>query len=256
MQPAPRTLPPVAVANPPAGGDSELTADPARLAGTRWSRARDGLAHGGAEYALTAVLSYLPCWILRYRDHVVFACERGVRNARASATVVTTLDDERDAEKLSGHGALTRAEVEERLRRGDVCAVALEDGRVLASAWAAVGTRYLIGLGRKFHIPDDAFYIHDVLTEPDARRRGLATLCYQHLFERFASDGRRTAYAAVEVLNHRSIVAHARWGFERVGRIRKFRLPGLILATCHRWPSRSRWLLLETPKQALLYPPA
>lgn len=220
------------------------------------TRAREGLARGGAEYALTASLSYLPSCLLRYRHHVLFACDQPVRSDRRSATVVLALAGEGDAEKLSEHGGLSRAEVEERLRRGDVCALATENGRILTSAWAGVGTRYLLGLGRPFPIPRDAFYIHDVLTEPDVRRQGLATLCYQRLFEHYAPEGRRTAYAAVEALNHGSLAAHARWGFDRVGRTRKFRLPGLIVTLCRRWPLRSRWLLLGTPKQALLLPPA
>lgn len=224
--------------------------------GSFWRRAWKGLSSGGAEYAFTAALSYLPCWLLRYRHHALFVCEDGVRAARHSETLVTVLDDERDAERLSGHSPLTRAEVEERLRRGDVCAVASENGRVLASAWAAVGDRYLIGLGRPFRIPSGAFYIHDALTEPDARRRGLATRCYQQMFEHFASMGRRTAYAAVEVLNHPSIAAHARWGFHRVGQTRKFRLPKLIVTTCRQWPTPGRLLLLGTPEEAQRYPPA
>ncbi len=215
---------------------------------SRWDRVRAGIARGGLEYVATAASSFVPPQLLRYEHHRMLACTgavRGSRTADAATSIFPILSDTHDVERLSGHGNLTRETVERRLGRGDVCVMICEGPRVVASAWAATGTRYLIGMGRVFAIPRDAFYIFDTFTEPDVRRRGLATACYEALFDRLAVDGRRTGYAAVGVLNHPSLAAHASWGFRAVGRSRKLCLPGLTVTLCPRWPRRSRWLRLE-----------
>lgn len=202
------------------------------------------MVRGGAEYAVTAALSYLPAWLALYTHHILLVCKRGAPGRGLSVLAPTRIAAQRDVERLAGLENLTPETIERRLGRGDTCVMALEDGRVLASAWAATGTRHLIGLGRVFDIPRDAFYVYDTFTEPIARRRGLATSVYQELFDHFAAQGRTTAVAAVEVLNDLSLRAHARWGFVPVGRARMICLLALRLALCSEWPKRSRPLHL------------
>lgn len=210
----------------------------------KWLRLRAGLARGGAEYLLTSALSHLPDRLIAYKHHVLLRCDGGSACCRLPTPVLIRVATHDDVEILAGLENLTRETVERRLGRGDLCVVAFERGRAVASTWAATGTRHLVGLGRDFDIPSDAFHVYDAFTEPHARRQGLATSLYQALFAHFVATGRTTAYAAVEVLNDASLRAHAGWGFARVGRARFVSLPWLRLALCPTWPVRSRWLHL------------
>ena len=203
---------------------------------SRWSRLRSGLARGGVEYALTAGVSYLPSRLLQYTHHVMLRCEGPTSRIHGRARATVGIGSRAHLDALIRPGDLDREVLEQRFRDGDLCVLVLEEGRILASAWAATGTRYLASLSQPLHIPPDAFYIHDTFTAPDARRRGLATACYARLFDHFAPDGRTTAYAAVEVLNQPSLVAHARWGFVRVGRARKLGVGRLRATFAPRWP--------------------
>lgn len=221
----------------------------------KWLRLRAGLARGGAEYALTSATSYLPHRLLSYRHHVLLRCDREPAG-RVPPVVMTRVVTLGDVGRLAGHLNLDAPTLERRLGRGDKCVVAFEGGRPIAVAWAATGTRHLVGLGRVFVVPSDAFYVYDTFTAPHARRRGLATAVYQALFAHFATLGRTTAYAAVEVLNDASLHAHEEWGFVRVGRARLLYLPWLRLSLCPTWPVRGRSLHLEPSRRRLPYRPA
>jgi GNAT superfamily N-acetyltransferase len=203
---------------------------------SRWIRLRRGLARGGVEYALTAGVSYLPNRLMQYTHHVLLRCEGRAARVRGGAGPAVGIGSTDHLEALIRPGDLSREVLEQRFHDGDLCVLVLEEGLILASAWAATGTRYLAGLSQTLHVPPAAFYIHDTFTAPEARRRGLATACYARLFDHFAAQGRTTAYAAVEVLNQPSLVAHARWGFVPVGRARKLALGRLRSTFAPRWP--------------------
>ena len=220
------------------------TRDPAR--GSRRARLRSGLARGGLEYVLTAGVSYLPNRWMIYTHHVLLRCDGRALGLTDAARAGVRLGTPEDAERLARPGDLVRDAVDQRFRDGDTCVVVDEDGRILASAWAATGTRYLTALGQTLCVPPDAFYVHDTFTDPAARRRGLATLCYRRLFGLFAEQGRTTAYAAVEVLNQASLAAHARWGFVPVGRARKLGILWFRGTYRPRWPGPGQRFRLFT----------
>lgn len=210
----------------------------ARFLQDKVTRLRAGLARGGLEYLVTAVASYLPSWLLAYRHHELVRCVDGERGRREEARRRVRTADAGDAERLVGQGELTIEEIRADFERGDACVVVEEGDDVLASAWASTGAQYLAALGVAFEVPEGAFYIHDTFTQPWARRRGLATLCYERLFDVHAAEGRTTAYAAIEMLNRTSRDAHATWGFVPVGRCLTVDAGPLRLILRPRWPLR------------------
>lgn len=210
----------------------------------RRARLRAGIAQGGLEYLFTAACSYLPHWLVWYRHHVLVRCAQRLRCGRPEVVPPLRTATAADAERLVGQGDITAAEVERYFERGDACVVATNGSDLLSTTWASRGTQYLVRLCLEFAIPDDAFYVHDTYTQPHARRRGLAGLCYQQLFEQLAAEGRTTAYAAIEVLNHGSRRAHARWGFAPVGRTLTLDVGPLRITYTPRWP-------VPTPRLAL-----
>jgi len=191
------------------------------------------------EDLVTAGCSYLPGWLLSHRHHVLVACPVHDLGCRLEAGARVRVAEAADAERLLGQGDLRPDEIAENLERGDVCVLVEEEDLVLASAWASTGEQYLAALGVSFEVPEDAFYVHDTFTHSWARRRGLATLCYQRLFDLFAARSRSTAYAAIEMLNQPSRDAHARWGFVPVGRCRTVDAGPLRITFRPRWPVRA-----------------
>lgn len=208
-------------------------------------RLRAGVAHGGLDYLMTAAVSYLPDQLVYYRHHLMLMREVADLGYHDESNDRVVIASENDVDLLVGHAQITREVLHFRFEVGDTCFMIVENGIVVSSAWAAIGRRFLSTLGQCFDMGDDAFYIYGVFTEPQARRRGLTTLCYQRMFDWFAERRRPIAYAAVDAHNKASLGAHRKFGFKPVGRTRYLRMLGVGLSLCPQWPvATRRWQLL------------
>ena len=77
----------------------------------------------------------------------------------------------------------------------------------------------------------DAWHVMNVAVQPDYRRRGIARLLLEHVFELTADDGRRGYTLEVRVSNAEAIRLYERLGFQSRGR------PARLL---HRTTARTR----------------
>lgn len=95
---------------------------------------------------------------------------------------------------------------------GDHVVVAVEDGRVLGSAWSTeYRAKAAYGASRETSV-----YLAD-----DATGRGLGRLLYDDLLARLTEAGMHTALAGVALPNAPSVALHRSCGFEAIGTYRE-----------------------------------
>lgn len=116
-----------------------------------------------------------------------------------------------------------------RLRRGDRCVVAVEDGRVLGSRWASTVSADIAEVWLSFPVCPGVAYSYDAFTLPEARGRGIAAAVTAALFEGLVADGARRVVNAV-LPDNPAGQGLARERSEALGTLRSNRLGDWIVA--------------------------
>lgn len=123
------------------------------------------------------------------------------------------------------------AMVEARLRRGDRCVVAVEDGCVLGSRWASTVSADIADLWLSFPVCPGAAYSYDAFTLPEARGRGIAAAVTAALFESLVAEGATRVVNAV-LPDNPAGQGLARRRSEALGNLRSNRFGDRLLARC------------------------
>jgi hypothetical protein len=88
--------------------------------------------------------------------------------------------------------------VKERLGRGDLCFLALDDDdRPIHSGWATVLGAHVPELGRDVVLRRYEAYLYDAFTPPERRGRGAFGFVLDHLFAKLQGLGARVVYSYV-----------------------------------------------------------
>jgi hypothetical protein len=92
----------------------------------------------------------------------------------------------------------SRAIVEARLARGDLCLLAFDTaGRPVHSDWATVLGAHVPELGRDVTLREGEAYLYDAFTPPPRRGHGAFGFVLDHLFARLQAEGARVVYSYV-----------------------------------------------------------
>ena len=88
--------------------------------------------------------------------------------------------------------------VRDRLRRGDLCFMALDpSGRPIHSGWATVVGAHVPELGRDIVLRRHEAYLYDAFTPPSRRGTGAFGFVLDHLFAKLQGLGARVVYSYV-----------------------------------------------------------
>lgn len=102
-------------------------------------------------------------------------------------------------------------------RRGDLCYVIVDDGRLASFGWYAPETAYLYG--RRLGFSRDFVYMYHGYTHPDYRGQRLHALGLAGALSRFCDVGKRAIISTVNATNYRSLNSVERLGFRHCGNI-------------------------------------
>jgi GNAT superfamily N-acetyltransferase len=106
----------------------------------------------------------------------------------------------------------------ERFARGDRCFVARHEGRIVNARWIAQHVARVEYLDLDLPLEPEEVYVYDAWTHPEARRLGIASDAAGHIYAALASEGVRTALAAVWTENLAGLRHAERVGYVPCGR--------------------------------------
>ena len=101
-------------------------------------------------------------------------------------------------------------------RRGEICAGAFRDGRLLGYCWYAFAPAPHVG-GIDVTFPSDAVYAYRAFVREDSRGFGLGQLLFAFDHPAFHARGRESVVYCIETHNYPSIHAATRAGARAVG---------------------------------------
>jgi GNAT superfamily N-acetyltransferase len=104
----------------------------------------------------------------------------------------------------------------ERLREGQICAIARHGTDIVAYCWAAGSPVWVGEIGRAVVPARDDVYFYDAFTVPDWRGRGLFSAMLSHLVTVAAGRGRKRGLIFVEARNAASRRVIEKTGFQLV----------------------------------------
>lgn len=122
------------------------------------------------------------------------------------------------AEKLQRAGVPT-ALVQERMKRGDMVALALSDGQLAAYTWVTFADAWIAEAGRTLPLRGDEAVQFDTLVLPQWRGRGLQYALTVPVLEHLSEQGYRRTLAWVDARNKRSIKNQLRQGKRRIATV-------------------------------------
>lgn len=128
---------------------------------------------------------------------------------------------------LGGAKGRWHPEAEQRLRDGQVCAVARHETDVVAYCWLACTPVWVAEIGHAVVPGPEDVYCYDAFTMPGWRGRGLFSAVLAHLLAFAHARGRKRALIFVRARNRASRRAIERAGFEIVHTVSRVELCGL-----------------------------
>ena len=129
-------------------------------------------------------------------------------------------------EYLRVHPLIPRAQLEERLARGDECYVARTDGRIAAVTWLSRDAHFFRSIGCRYELPAGEVYFYDSFTDPCLRGQGIAPALGVWVLERLRASGVTRAVLAIVPENVANRRARAKTGFRPFMRIDYVRVAG------------------------------
>ena len=190
--------------------------------GRIWRRGRELLHDGGPSalaFTMLADLGYGRLLLLeRFLDEPI---------APVTASVPVSfsmLEPGEIDEYLRFYGEYPRADLEERLARGDTGFVARHEGRIICASWTSRTVRYFTTLGCRYAPGPSEVYLYDSFTHPAFRGLAIAPALGVHVLERLRGAGITRATMAVSVQNLANRHARAKTGFRPYERMDYLRL--------------------------------
>jgi RimJ/RimL family protein N-acetyltransferase len=110
-----------------------------------------------------------------------------------------------------------RPDIEWRVKNGDRCFVAKQNGQITFVAWAAFGKCYSYLLDREFRLADREAYGYGAYTLPRFRGNGLHPAATCHRLQFLREQGCERYVAFVEPGNHAAMRMPEKLGLEKVG---------------------------------------
>lgn len=132
-------------------------------------------------------------------------------------------------EYLRVHPLIPRAQLEERLARGDECYVARTDGRIAAVSWLSRDAHFFRSIGCRRELPAGEVDLYDSFTDPRLRGQRIAPALGVWVLERLRASGVTRAVLAIVPENAANRRARAKTGFRPFMRIDYVRVGG------HQW---------------------
>jgi ribosomal protein S18 acetylase RimI-like enzyme len=118
---------------------------------------------------------------------------------------------------LELRGEADRGAVLRRLQSGQLCFVALYQGRIVSACWATCCTTWTEFLACDMHVGEGEVYFFDAFTDGSCRGQGIAPALCRHQLRYFQQAGLRRALRGTFDANAAALRAHAKSGFRPVG---------------------------------------
>jgi GNAT superfamily N-acetyltransferase len=159
--------------------------------------------------------------------------ERAVPRYRTTMRAELASLSESEVEQLAALGAHgDPARAAQRLRRGEHCAVARRDGRVVAAIWSATGSAYVPYLDATLELDARDVFHHDLYIAPECRSRGLMLALVAHAVRDRRAEGFTRSLGLVAVENVAAWRVYRRAGIEPIGQVSCLRLGVIRRLSC------------------------
>ncbi|MGH8713343.1 MAG: GNAT family N-acetyltransferase [Casimicrobiaceae bacterium] len=119
---------------------------------------------------------------------------------------------------------MTRSDVIERLRSGQICFVAWHDGRIVSGAWISVQPVWISYLGCAIDVDPGDAHVYDKFTLPAYRGYGIANTVRTFHLRHLQHAGYRRAVGAVLPENGSSLRDDRKGGFRPYGMLTRIRI--------------------------------
>jgi ribosomal protein S18 acetylase RimI-like enzyme len=107
-----------------------------------------------------------------------------------------------------------------RFERNERCLAARQtDGKIVGAMWAATGRAWIEYLERMWSMEPGEVYLFDAYTDPAMRGHAVAPALSAELIKRYRDEGAQYAIRGTLPENKAALKAHAKAGFQIVGRI-------------------------------------
>ena len=132
---------------------------------------------------------------------------------------------------ITAEEVITAEGVIARLRRGDRCIVAWDEGRVVGARWLTTVSADIPDLGVSFPVHSGIAYAYDLFTAPKERGRGIGAMVSAASFECATATGATRVINAV-LPENRGGQGIARGRSKRLGMLRSNRLGSRLIVRC------------------------
>jgi ribosomal protein S18 acetylase RimI-like enzyme len=161
--------------------------------------------------------------VIEHRFDTVLAPQQDWRNDPQTGPVpagldVTVLAPQDVAQYLAFHDYASRDVVLRRLQQGHTCFLVRESGRIIHAAWTATGQADIGYLRCRVRLADDAIYIYEVYTSPDARGRSISSARSRWIAARYRQQGFSRFTAVVWPENAAVIRSLQKAGYRIIGK--------------------------------------
>jgi RimJ/RimL family protein N-acetyltransferase len=203
----------------------------------------------GVEYFVRRISWKMPRWLFTYEHSLLLMSERIQTDLMIGEGVECRLAGRQDAGLMKAIG-MTEVTFQERLDKGDVGAIVVENRSAVATLWAVTGSLFLQAgkTGSFLNTGTDSFYFHYGFTLPQARSKGYYKACVSLLFDYFASRGRPRGYGLIDADNDLSLRVHEKLGYKVVGDAIRMLVCGVSVCYYKSWPHPVRKLEIRRAK--------
>ena len=186
-------------------------------------RVREVLKWEGLGYALWRAGKKLLSPVCQWRISYLYQADllQPIPEVRAQSGVEVKIyhgacSAETVKEQLYWTGAITHQTITERLRSGDVVAIACVEGLVAGFSWLAFSSLYVNEFDMVLHLGPDEAAQYNSYVAPEWRGRAIHRLLHAKTFELARERGRVRTFTWVQAINKASIKTQLRLGKQRV----------------------------------------
>jgi GNAT superfamily N-acetyltransferase len=143
-----------------------------------------------------------------------------------SAGLIARPAESDDIRRLQKLAKFHNGEVQQRLKAGDLCFVALSDGNLANYAWFCFSEEYINELERNIRVSAGSAYRYDVFTLPAYRGKGVFPSAFEESSKYLSQNGIKELYGLVDSSNSPMLRVYEKAGIasRKIGNVTYIRL--------------------------------
>ena len=162
------------------------------------------LRRGNFDYVFDSISWRLPDWLFYYNQSFLVATDDANLNIKNQQEYQIYFVNEQNSGILEKYGH-TKELIKSRLASGDKVVIVSEDDEIVTLVWACSGKRFHKLPGTIIDPGRSGAYYYGIYTREDQRRKGLASMAQNEIYNSYLAEGRYRAYMTINTLNKKSL---------------------------------------------------